>query len=231
MASFPQFGCRVRRTLALVRGPLLVPLLAAAQSTSPDLKPVVLDARSASRLIQAQANPEYPPIAKHNFIQGRVRVQVVVTREGQVREAHVIHGHPFLAASALRAVRRWHYRPLTTRSGPAEFLTLVDVNFTLRSKKIEQVPSQPERDLKRQIKPPQVVETPAHEGGSASVQLRVLVDEKGRVIDSEPEGGLPSQFQAAQRTVEHWTFRPARWGSLPVPWYVDINVPVRDYPN
>lgn len=228
MANLPQLVFRVRRTLAIVTGPLLVPLAVAAQSTSPDAKPIVLDAQSASRLMLARANPEYPPIAKHNFIQGRVRVQVVVTREGRVREAHVIRGHPFLAASALAAVRRWIYRPFTTRSGPAEFLTLVDVNFALRSKKIEQVPSQPERDLKRQVRPPVMVETPSELAGSDSVQLRVLVDEKGQVIDSQPEGGLPSHFQAAQRAVEHWTFRPARWGSLPVPWYVDINVPVRD---
>lgn len=216
----------IQRAIAV--GCLMGTLPAAAQTISPAPSPVVLDARSATRLALNQTHPEYPPVAKHNYIQGHVRLQIRVTREGRVREAHIVFGHPFLAAAALGAVHHWRYRPYVTPSGPVEFQTLVEVNFTLRSKKVEQVPQQPEQDLKRQVHPPVILEQPPRPEGWPSVPLRVLVDDKGRVIDSQSEGGQAAQFEAARKSLEHWTFRPARWGTLPVPWYLDVDVPIED---
>ena len=189
---------------------------------------IMLDAKPASRLALSQAQPDYPAVAKQNYIQGRVRVQIHVTREGRVESAHVIRGHPFLAASALETVRRWKYRPLVTSTGPSDFLTVVDVNFKLRTKKVDSLPSQPEKDLTRQVQPPEIIDHPKDPQGSFSVRLRVLVDGKGRVIDSQPVAGLPALYEASRRNLEHWTFRPAHWGALAVPWYLDVDVPVED---
>ncbi len=197
---------------------------AAGQADPPG--PVVLDSSAASGLMLNQAKPEYPPVARVNYIQGHVRLQLAVTRDGRVGEAHVLGGHPILAASALKAVRRWLYRPFLTASGAAPFLTTVDVNFTLHTKKIEQFPDKAERDLNRQIQPPALLERPIDSGSMASVRLRVLVSAEGHVIDSHPVTGPPSHFAAARKAVERWAFRPARWGALPVPWYLDIDVPI-----
>lgn len=197
---------------------------AAGQADPPG--PVVLDRRAASGLVLNQAKPEYPPVARVNYIQGHVRLQLAVRRDGRVGEAHVLRGHPILAASALKAIRRWIYRPFLTASGPAPFLTTVDVNFTLHTKKIEHFPYEAERDLNRQVQPPALLEGPISNGSMASVRLRVLVSDEGHVIDSHPVTGPPSHFEAARKTVERWAFRPARWGALPVPWYLDIDVPI-----
>ncbi len=189
---------------------------------------MVLDRKSASRLLVSQTAPEYPTVAKINFIQGQVRLKIVVTPEGNVGEAHVIRGHPFLAASALKAISRWVYRPFLKGAAPTAFQTFVDVNFSLHPRKIEDLPLQADKDLSRRIRPPEVLERPSAQASAKSVRLRVLVNDKGRVIDWIPTGGPPAQSEAVRKDIERWTFRPAHWGTLPVPWYLDVDVPVQD---
>lgn len=211
---------------ALVVGCLWTTLSAPAQTSVPAEQPTRLDPRAATKLLVSQVPPEYPSVAKFNFIQGSVRMQVTVTSEGNVGEAHVINGHPILAASALRTVRRWLFRPFRTTHGPAAFSTLVDVVFSLRSRKLTQLPSQPEEYLDRQVKPPEVLEAPAGASHGASVLLRVLVSDKGQAIDTRPLKGHSVHFETARRIVGCWTFKPARWGSVAIPWYLDVDVPV-----
>src|SRR5216117_704851 len=91
----------------------LIASMMAAQTGSPAPDAVLLDSKSASRMLVNEVKPEYPALAKVNYIQGAVRMQLRVTREGRVVEAHVVRGHPFLAEAALQAVRRWMYRPLS----------------------------------------------------------------------------------------------------------------------
>ena len=199
-----------------------------AQTGSPAPDSVLLDSKSASRMLLSEVKPEYPALAKVNYIQGAVRMQLRVSREGQVAEAHVVRGHPFLAEAALQAVRRWMYRPLKRGSQATEFSTFVDVRFALHGRKIDQMPPQPDRDLDRQIRPPVLLRKPAGSWSLGSVRMRVLVGAKGQTLDSEPLAGAPSHFAAARHQVEQWTFRPARWGNHPVPWYLDVDVSVPD---
>ena len=202
---------------------------ALAQSEAPSPSPVVLDRKKATRLVVRRDFPEYPPLAKVNFIQGEVRVQLLVSPEGKVVEAHVLEGHPILAAATLRAVREWTYRPLMTASGPATFLTTVSVTFTLRGRKAEGIfPTQAETFLSRQVKPPEVLDMPADPPSKSSVRLRVLLSDQGQIIDAQPLKGPPAGFQEARKAVEGWKFRPARWGALHVPWYLEVDVPVQD---
>ena len=175
-----------------------------------------------------QVKPQYPPVARVNYIQGRVHMEVTVTPEGRVAVAHVISGNPLLAASAVQAVRGWVYLPWEAESGAVEFMTTIDINFRLRHKKIALTPREAERDLNRRVRPPQLVEKPPAQATTGLVRLRVLVGDNGQVVDSKLLAGLPSNVDAARKSVEHWTFRPARWGSLPVPWYLDVDVPVAD---
>ncbi len=190
--------------------------------------PIVLGRKQASRLLLSQVKPDYPPLARVNYIQGRVRMEVTVKRDGHVGDAHVVRGHPFLAASAIKAIRRWVYRPFMTAAGPAPFETDVDVNFALRVTRADRLPPNPELDVMREVRPPQLVAPPPCSPGPAAdeVRLRVLVDEDGKVMDLTPLGGRPAQVEAAEKEVESWKFRPARWGNLMVPWYVDVAVPM-----
>lgn len=198
---------------------------ASSQSDSSVNDSPMVDSKMASKLLIDEVRPEYPPLAKLNYIQGSVRVQLRVTREGKVLEAHVVHGHPFLAEATLQAVRHWVYRPLRRGSQASGFLTVVDVKFSLHGRTAERLPPTPEQDLNRQVHPPALLGSPVASGSVEAVRMRVLVGDKGRVLDAEPLGGSPGDFRAARRTVEQWQFKPARWGNHAVPWYLDIDVP------
>jgi hypothetical protein len=60
--------------------------------------------------------------------------------------------------------------------------------------------------------------------------MRLLVDTEGKVVDSEILKGIPTQIERARKSIERWSFRPARWGALAVPWYFDVDVPVSNDP-
>jgi len=201
---------------------------ARAQTPAAPEATLVVGRGQATRLLINRVDPAYPPLAKVNYIEGQVNIEMLVSDQGRVAWAHVLQGNPILAAAALRAVRRWLYRPLVTARGPVAFLTTVKLNFTLRGTKADQRPLNPERDLTRQVNPPAVLSRVVDPGCTSFVHMRVLVNDEGQVIDSQPLQGPPSQFEGARRAVEQWTFGAARWGSMHLPWYLDVDVPVAD---
>ena len=192
-----------------------------------------LGAKEASRLLVSQIPPEYPVLAKVNYIQGRIRVRLTVDTEGRVVNVHVLSGNPLLAAAVLNSVAAWRYRPYVVRGGhtPTAFETKLEVNFALRTNRMDLMPTQAESDFGRQVKPPEVLKRSGTSATTdASVRLRLLVSADGKVIDSEILKGIPSLVEKATRVIMRWSFRPARWGTLAVPWYLDVDVPV-DHAN
>jgi hypothetical protein len=153
---------------------------------------------------------------------------VLVSPEGKVAEAHVLIGHPLLAAAALKAVRNWLYRPLQTRSGPVQFLVPVEVKFSLRFRKVTAMPAHADEDLSRQVHLPEIIKKSDAPMPSSSIRMRVLVNEQGQAVDSELLSGRASAFNEANQTLEDWRFRPARWGAMAIPWYLEVDVPGRD---
>jgi TonB family protein len=49
-------------------------------------------------------------------IAGTVKIQVVVSANGIVKDAHVVGGHPVLANAALDAAKRWRFEPASEES-------------------------------------------------------------------------------------------------------------------
>jgi TonB family protein len=233
MASFLQTARRFCQRLGIVLFCVFGLLPAFAEAIGEEQHLPELSAKQASRLLLSQVPPEYPVLAKVNYIQGQVRVRLTVDTEGRVANAHVLSGNPLLAAAVLNSVDAWHYRPYVARggSGPTAFETRLEVNFSLRMSHMDLVPTQAESDFRRQVKPPEVL---AGSGPSvttdASVRLRLLVNADGKVIDSQILKGIPSLLEKATRAITRWSFRPARWGTLAVPWYLDVDVPV-DHAN
>ena len=78
-----------------------------------------------------QPKPEYPPLAKMARIQGTVRLEAIISKDGTIQDLKVVSGHPLLVKSALEAVQRWRYQPTLLNGEPVEVVTEVDVNFTL----------------------------------------------------------------------------------------------------
>jgi len=231
MARLPQWGRRCLQGAGIVLACLLGLPPVSAQGIEEQQQIPALGAKQASRLLFFQVSPEYPVLAKVNYIQGRVEVQLVVSPEGTVASAHVLSGNPLLAAAVLDSVRMWRYHPYVGKEGPTSFKTKVDVNFTLGRKELDLVPSQAESDFRRQVKPPEVLTGPENASAThPSVRLRLLVSDKGKVMDSEFLKGIPSLFERAMKIIKRWSFRPARWGTLTVPWYLDVDVSVDNNP-
>ncbi len=188
------------------------------------VQPTVLNSRQATRLLMSQVRPEYPAVAHTNYIQGPVQLEIFVGSDGHVGKAHVLRGNPLLAASALKAVYHWLYRPCMTPEGPVPFRTQVRVNFDLRINPNYRLPLSPERDLEERLKLPQAPDSAAA-APSPFVRLRVLVSDDGHALDSILVSGSSSLLESAQENVAKWRFVPARWGNLAVPWYLDVDVP------
>jgi TonB family protein len=85
----------------------------------------------ATQVISAP-KPLYPPQAKLASIEGKVRLNVIVNKDGTVQSVEVASGDPALSGVAVEAVRQWVYRPTLLNGQPVEVVTVVDVNFTLR---------------------------------------------------------------------------------------------------
>jgi periplasmic protein TonB len=84
-----------------------------------------------SAMIQTQTRPVYPPLARQARIQGTVRLEAVINKEGQIEELKVVSGHPLLIQAALDAVKQWRYKPTMLNGVAVEVITTIDVNFTL----------------------------------------------------------------------------------------------------
>jgi len=83
-----------------------------------------------SNLIENPA-PVYPVQAKQQRIQGLVRFNVVIGKDGHIKSLAVVGGHPLLIPAAQDAVQQWVYRPTLLNGDPVEVTTVIDVQFIL----------------------------------------------------------------------------------------------------
>ncbi len=82
-------------------------------------------------LLIKQPKPAYPPLAKQARIQGVVRLNAIIGKDGTIQNLTVASGHPLLVPSAMEAVKQWVYKPTLLNGEPVEVVTQIDVNFTL----------------------------------------------------------------------------------------------------
>ena len=78
-----------------------------------------------------QPRPIYPPLAKQARIQGVVRLNAIIGKDGTIQNLSVQSGHPLLVPAAMEAVKQWVYAPTLLNGEPVEVVTQIDVNFTL----------------------------------------------------------------------------------------------------
>jgi TonB family protein len=76
------------------------------------------------RRAKSKVQPAYPELARKMNITGTVRIEVVVSPNGTVKDAKIVGGHPVLATAALEAAKKWRFEP-----APAESSGVVDFKF------------------------------------------------------------------------------------------------------
>jgi len=80
-----------------------------------------------------RVQPIYPLLARGDKVQGVVRLQAVIARDGSIRDLKVISGHPDLSQAVPEAVRQWKYEPTLLDRKPTEVETTVVVIFQLNN--------------------------------------------------------------------------------------------------
>jgi len=75
-----------------------------------------------ARKVKTRVYPDYPPLARKMNIRGKVRLLVVVSPNGNLKEAKVVGGNPILVDAAVDAVKKWKFEPASEEStGTVEF--------------------------------------------------------------------------------------------------------------
>ena len=110
-------------------GALVISIAPPAPASPPTRIHIGGNVQQAKLLVKVQ--PVYPPEAKAQGIEGVVRLQATLDKDGKVANLQVLSGDPTLAAAALEAVQQWQYQKTLLNGEPVEVVTEIRVNFTL----------------------------------------------------------------------------------------------------
>ena len=103
---------------ALTLGLTITPVFVQAQQTQNE---------ELARRAKSKVQPIYPELARKMAITGTVKIEVVVSPNGAVKDARVVGGHPVLANAALDAAKKWRFEPAA-----AESTGVIDFKFEPR---------------------------------------------------------------------------------------------------
>ncbi len=97
---------------------LMALTVTAAVSTKVGAQQAQSQAQSEALLRRAKSRvqPVYPELARKMNIVGTVKVEVVVSPNGAVKDARVVGGHPLLANAAMDAAKKWRFEPASEES-------------------------------------------------------------------------------------------------------------------
>ena len=70
-----------------------------------------LQAQEIARKVVAKTAPTYPELAKKMHLNGKVKLEVVVSPGGSVTSAKLAGGNPVFEQSAIEAVKQWRFQP------------------------------------------------------------------------------------------------------------------------
>src|SRR5271163_4970871 len=91
---------------------------------------VQLSAQTAQS-VSVSVPPDYPLLARQMKVQGAVRLQALISRDGSIQELQILSGPGILATAAREAVKQWHFKPYLQNGQPVETQARITVNFTI----------------------------------------------------------------------------------------------------
>lgn len=107
---------------------------APVQSTDETRRPVRVGGDVAQANLISSPKPVYPPLARQNQIQGIVKLQAVIGKDGSVLSLQPdadSSGNPGLISAAIDAVKQWRYKPMLLNGTPIDVQTTITVEFVL----------------------------------------------------------------------------------------------------
>jgi periplasmic protein TonB len=78
-----------------------------------------------------KVDPEYPPAALTQRVEGTVKILVVIGLDGNVKTVQPLSGPPMLIPAALNAVRQWRYSPTLLHGRRIETQREISVAFRI----------------------------------------------------------------------------------------------------
>jgi protein TonB len=87
------------------------------------------DVQMASILNRVQ--PIYPILAKQARVQGTVRLNTVIDKDGRVIEVKYMSGPAMLMQAAMDAVKQWRFKPTTLNGTPVQVECVFEVTFNM----------------------------------------------------------------------------------------------------
>ena len=87
--------------------------------------------KQTAQSVSVSVSPDYPLLARQMKVQGAVRLQALISREGTIQELQILSGPSILATAAREAVKQWHFKPYIQNGQPVETQARITVNFTI----------------------------------------------------------------------------------------------------
>src|ERR1700686_2993945 len=81
--------------------------------------------------VSVSVPPDYPLLARQMKVQGSVKLQALISRDGTIQELQILSGPSILANAAREAVKQWHFKPYIQNGQPVETQARITVNFTI----------------------------------------------------------------------------------------------------
>lgn len=125
----------VMKTLARRLGAMAVMAVCLAAIPAAGRTPLEVSPVVAEHHLLKVVRPVYPAIAVAADIEGVVLLRATIGKDGRVSELGYICGPPLLAQAAMRAVKKWRYRPFLLDGHAAVAGSLVPVPFFLDTSK------------------------------------------------------------------------------------------------
>lgn len=75
--------------------------------------------------------PRYPDAARERKVDGTVLVQVLVGRDGRIKDTKIVKSIPELDDAAVVAVRQWIFKPAMSKGEPVAVWVAVPIKFSL----------------------------------------------------------------------------------------------------
>jgi len=85
---------------------------------------VIFEGGKSERKLITRVEPDYPEILRQMRIGGTVRLELMISPQGNVEAVKLLGGSPILGEAAMKAVKRWVYAP-----GPFTTTTQVTIPF------------------------------------------------------------------------------------------------------
>lgn len=77
-----------------------------------------------SRKLKSSVQPRYPDLARRSSVYGSARLEVLIARDGTIKDIKVLGGSPLLVQASVDAVKRWKYE-----AGPNESTIILKFDF------------------------------------------------------------------------------------------------------